>query len=163
SDLGLEGPVVGVPDAADAIDRRAGRKPEGLGDVGGHGHDLAPDQLEPRLVAERHHVADGADHAELAVGRARRRREGAAPRVAVEEPLLHQDVERLPDGWAAHRKLLAERVLGGDALALAAQVVTDRVGDLEVPRNPGTVVHADGPPAVRMSRHLSFWPGAVND
>src|SRR5213076_2344166 len=77
-------------------------------------------------------------------------------------PLLHEDVERLADGRPADLEPLAERVLGGDALALTAQILTDRVGDLEVPRNPRTVVHAD-PPAVRMSRHLTPRPHGVND
>src|SRR2546422_251420 len=107
---------------------------------------LSRSQLDPRLVAERHHVADRADHAELRVGSRRRRREGPAPGVTVEEPLLHEDVERLPDGRPADLEALAERVLGGDALALPAQILADRVGDLEVPGNPWTVVHAPNLP-----------------
>src|SRR5439155_25334708 len=103
-------------------------------------------QLEPLLIAKRHQVSYRSEHAELRVGSRRRRREGPAPGVTVEEPLLHEDVERLPDGRPADLEALAERVLGGNALALPAQILADRVGDLEVPGNPWTVVHAPNLP-----------------
>src|SRR5207247_11156479 len=122
------------------VARRARRQATREGVVCRDRDDPARPQLKPRLVAERHHVADRADHAELRVGSRRRRREGPAPRVTVEEPLLHEDVERLPDGRPADLEALAERVLGGEALALPAQILADRAGDLEVPWHPWTLV-----------------------
>src|SRR5439155_6765802 len=107
-------------------------------------------------------VADRADHPKLRVGPGRRCREGAAPRVTVEKPFLHEDVERLPDGRPAHLEPLAERVLGGDALALAAQVLADRVGDLEIPGNPGTVVHPLGLRCHDVSTSSTVAPGSSN-
>jgi hypothetical protein len=60
--------------------------------------------------------------------------------VAVEPAFLNEHVERLADGGAAHVEPGAQPVLGGDALAVAAEVLADGVGDLEVAWNAGPVV-----------------------
>src|SRR3989442_1167943 len=130
------------------------RQGKGLGDVRRQEDDVTRHEFEPGLVTERDHAAHRADHPELPVAPGGGRREGPAAGVAVEPSLLHEDVERLPNRRPAHVEARAERVLGRDALALVAQVKADGFGDLEIPRNAGTVVHAWRPPAVRMSRHL---------
>src|SRR6266849_1467900 len=125
-----------------------------LGDVRRPEHHVAGHELTPGPVAHRHHVADRADHAELPVTARGGGRERAPTGVAVESSFLDEDVERLPDGRAAHLEAGAERVLGGDALALVAQLVADGVGDLQIAGNAGAVIQRERPPAVRMSRHV---------
>ena len=52
-------------------------------------------------------------------------------------------------------------VLGVDALAFAAQVAADRVGDLQITRNTRDGSSRRRPPAIRLSRHLSSGSGYV--
>src|SRR5881628_2013179 len=94
------------------------------------------------VVAEGHHVAHRADHAQLPVATGNRRREGAAAGVTIEPTLLDEDFEGLPDGRAAHLEARAQRVLLRDALALVAELVADAFGDLEIAGNSWTIVHS---------------------
>src|SRR5262249_17815855 len=112
------------------------------------------DDLEPRLVAERDHVAKRADHPQAAVTVGRRRAEGAASRVAVQQSLLHEHVQGLADGRPADVEPRAKLGLGLDPLALPAQVAAQGLGDLEIPRDVGTVIH-HGSLRNNLSRHLS--------
>src|SRR5262249_60811524 len=92
-------------------------------------------------VAERDHVAERADHAQPAIAGRRRGAERAASGVAVQEPLLDQDVERLADGGAAHAEPRAELVLRLDPLSLATQLVAKGLGDLQVPGHTWALIH----------------------
>ena len=137
----LEGAAVGVADPGHAVGAGAGRQPQRLRDVGRHGRHLAAHRLEPGLAAQRHHVVDGADHAQPPVVTGRRGGEGAAAGVPVEPAFLHQDVQGLAHGGTADPELRTQRVLGRDPLALALEVATERLGDLEIARDAGPEVH----------------------
>src|SRR5438046_1877092 len=107
--------------------------------------------LEHQQRRARAHLQQLGDLARRRDAAGGRRAEGAAPGVAIEPSLLHQDVEGLAHGGPADFEAGAEAVLGCDALALAAQVSSDGVGDLEIPRNTRTVVH----PALLEDQKLS--------
>src|SRR5262245_28203701 len=132
-----------------------------MGDVRGHVDDLAGEELEPGLLAERDHVVHRADHPQLPVAARSGGAEGAAAGVPVQQPLLNEHVEGLPDCRTADLVERTELMLGGDTLALALQRPAERVRDLQVARNAGTVVHRDWPLAVKMSRHLHDRPVVV--
>ena len=84
-----------------------------------------------------HHVVHRADDAQAAVVSRRSGREGAAAGVAVEPSFLHQHVEGLANGRPTHAELGAERVLGGNTLAVGLEVASHRIGDLQIPGIPG--------------------------
>src|SRR5204862_244985 len=136
----LERAVLRRGEADGGIAEGGGRELARLRDVRRNADDFAGDELEPVLLRERHHVVEGADHAHARIA-ADRGGERAAPGVAIDPPFLHQDVEGLANGGAADLVAGAERVLRGDLLALAAELTTDVVRDLEITRDAGTVVH----------------------